>query len=89
MRRHWGRIISLWARFAYTGGGWVRWRSKKPYRIMVNVVNPKNIDERELTMDEARRDRLWAIACKTAAVKFFASIMADYITGHTDRRIAE
>jgi 3-oxoacyl-[acyl-carrier protein] reductase len=55
----------------------------------VNVVNPANIDERELTMDEARRikdarspaGRPPSAEDVTAAVKFFASDSADYITG--------
>ena len=57
--------------------------------ITVNVVNPANIDERELTMDEARRikdarspaGRPPSAEDVTAAVKFFASDSADYITG--------
>jgi len=57
--------------------------------ITVNVINPSNIDERELTADEARRirdarspmGRPPSSEDVTAAVKFFASDTADYITG--------
>jgi 3-oxoacyl-[acyl-carrier protein] reductase len=57
--------------------------------ITVNVINPSNIDERELTADEARRirdarspmGRPPSSEDVTAAVKFFASDGADYITG--------
>jgi 3-oxoacyl-[acyl-carrier protein] reductase len=57
--------------------------------ITVNVVNPSNIDERELTVEEARRikdarspaGRPPSAEDVTAAVKFFASDSADYITG--------
>jgi NAD(P)-dependent dehydrogenase (short-subunit alcohol dehydrogenase family) len=57
--------------------------------ITVNVINPSNIDERELTADEARRihdarsptGRPPSAEDVTAAVKFFASDGADYITG--------
>lgn len=57
--------------------------------ITVNVVNPSNLDEKELTLDEARRIRdarypvgrpLTAEDVATA-VKFFASEEADYVTG--------
>jgi len=55
----------------------------------VNVINPSNIDERELTVDEARRIRDARIPIGrppsaediSAAVKFFASDEADYVTG--------
>lgn len=57
--------------------------------ITVNVVNPSNIDEKELTVDEARRlrDSRFPIGRPpsaedvSAAVRFFASDQADYITG--------
>jgi 3-oxoacyl-[acyl-carrier protein] reductase len=57
--------------------------------ITVNVVNPSNVDERGLTADEARRIRDARAPIGrppssddvTAAVKFFASDGADYITG--------
>ena len=57
--------------------------------ITVNVVNPANIDDRELTVEEARRikdarspaGRPPSSEDITAAVKFFASDSADYITG--------
>jgi 3-oxoacyl-[acyl-carrier protein] reductase len=57
--------------------------------ITVNVVNPSNIDEKELTLDEARRipDARYPIGRPptaedvAAAVKFFVSEEADYITG--------
>ena len=57
--------------------------------ITVNVINPSNIDERELTADEARRirdarspiGRPPSSEDVAAAVKFFASDSADYITG--------
>jgi 3-oxoacyl-[acyl-carrier protein] reductase len=57
--------------------------------ITVNVVNPSNVDERELTADEARRirdarspiGRPPSSEDVFAAVKFFASDSADYITG--------
>jgi NAD(P)-dependent dehydrogenase (short-subunit alcohol dehydrogenase family) len=57
--------------------------------ITVNVVNPSNIDEKDLTIDEARRlrDSRFPIGRPpsaedvSAAVKFFASDAADYITG--------
>jgi 3-oxoacyl-[acyl-carrier protein] reductase len=57
--------------------------------ITVNVVNPSNIDERELSVEEARRikdarspvGRPPSAEDVTAAVKFFASDSADYITG--------
>jgi 3-oxoacyl-[acyl-carrier protein] reductase len=57
--------------------------------ITVNVVNPSNIDEQELTLTEARRmrDARFPIGRPptaedvAAAVKFFASDEADYVTG--------
>jgi NAD(P)-dependent dehydrogenase (short-subunit alcohol dehydrogenase family) len=57
--------------------------------ITVNTVNPSNIDERELTPSEARRvrDARFPIGRPptaedvAAAVKFFVSDGADYITG--------
>ncbi|MFZ0878370.1 MAG: SDR family oxidoreductase [Candidatus Acidiferrales bacterium] len=57
--------------------------------ITVNVINPSNVDEKELTLDEARkiRDTRSPIGRPpsaedvSAAVKFFASDEADYITG--------
>jgi NAD(P)-dependent dehydrogenase (short-subunit alcohol dehydrogenase family) len=57
--------------------------------ITVNVINPSNIDEKELTIDEARRlhDSRFPIGRPPSAedvstgVKFFASDAADYITG--------
>ncbi len=57
--------------------------------ITVNVVNPSNIDEKELTLAEARRirDARFPIGRPptaedvAAAVLFFASEKADYITG--------
>ena len=57
--------------------------------ITVNVVNPSNLDERELTLDEARRirDARFPVGRPptaedvAAAVKFFASQEADYVTG--------
>jgi len=57
--------------------------------ITVNVVNPSNIDEKELTLEEARRlrDSRFPIGRPpstedvSAAVKFFSSEQADYITG--------
>ena len=57
--------------------------------ITVNVVNPSNIDEKELTLAEARRmpDARYPIGRPptaedvAAAVKFFASEDADYVTG--------
>lgn len=59
------------------------------YGITVNVVNPSNIDEKDLTLDEARRlsdsrfpaGRPPSSEDVSAAVKFFASESADYITG--------
>jgi 3-oxoacyl-[acyl-carrier protein] reductase len=59
------------------------------YGITVNVVNPSNIDEKDLTLDEARRlsdarfpaGRPPSAEDVSAAVKFFASESADYITG--------
>jgi NAD(P)-dependent dehydrogenase (short-subunit alcohol dehydrogenase family) len=57
--------------------------------ITVNVINPSNIDEKDLTLDEARRisdsrfpaGRPPSAEDVSAAVKFFASEAADYITG--------
>lgn len=57
--------------------------------ITINVVNPSNIDERELTPAEARkmRDARFPIGRPptaqdvASAVKFFVSDEADYITG--------
>ena len=57
--------------------------------VTVNIVNPSNIDERELTVEEARRikdarspvGRPPSFEDVAAAVKFFASDSADYITG--------
>ncbi len=57
--------------------------------ITVNVVNPSNIDEKDLTLDEARRlsdsrfpaGRPPSSEDVSTAVKFFASESADYITG--------
>jgi 3-oxoacyl-[acyl-carrier protein] reductase len=57
--------------------------------ITVNVINPSNVDEKELTAEEARRmrDARFPIGRPpsaddvSAAVKFFASDEADYITG--------
>jgi 3-oxoacyl-[acyl-carrier protein] reductase len=57
--------------------------------ITVNVINPSNIDEKDLTIEEARRmrDSRFPIGRPpstedvSAAVKFFASEAADYITG--------
>lgn len=57
--------------------------------ITVNVVNPSNIDEKELTLSEARRirDARFPIGRPptaedvAAAVAFFAAEEADYITG--------
>ncbi len=57
--------------------------------ITVNVVNPSNIDEKELTLSEARRvrDARFPIGRPptaedvAAAVAFFAADEADYITG--------
>lgn len=59
------------------------------YGITVNVVNPSNIDEKDLTLDEARRlsdsrfpaGRPPSSEDVSTAVKFFASESADYITG--------
>lgn len=57
--------------------------------ITVNIVNPSNIDERELTPEEARRmrDARFPIGRPPTAqdvanaVKFFVSDEAEYITG--------
>lgn len=59
------------------------------YGITVNVINPSNIDEKDLTLDEARRisdarfpaGRPPSAEDVSAAVKFFVSDSADYITG--------
>lgn len=59
------------------------------YGITVNVINPSNIDEKELTAEEARRirdarspiGRPPSAEDVCAAVKFFSSDPADYITG--------
>jgi 3-oxoacyl-[acyl-carrier protein] reductase len=57
--------------------------------ITVNVVNPPNIDDKELSLEEARRmrDARFPVGRPPsaedvgAAVKFLASESADYITG--------
>jgi 3-oxoacyl-[acyl-carrier protein] reductase len=57
--------------------------------ITVNVINPSNVDERDLTADEARkiRDTRSPIGRPPSAqdvavaVRFFASDEADFITG--------
>jgi 3-oxoacyl-[acyl-carrier protein] reductase len=57
--------------------------------ITVNVVNPSNIDEKDLTLEEARkmRDARYPIGRPptvedvAAAVAFFASEEAEYVTG--------
>ena len=57
--------------------------------ITVNVVNPSNIDEKDLTLDEARKlkDARYPIGRPptvddvAAAVSFFASEEAEYVTG--------
>lgn len=57
--------------------------------ITVNVVNPPNIDDKELTLDEARRmrDARFPVGRPpsaedvAAAVKFLVSDSADFITG--------
>ena len=57
--------------------------------ITVNVINPSNVDEKDLTLDEARRirdtrspiGRPPSADDVAAAVKFFASDEADFITG--------
>lgn len=57
--------------------------------ITVNVINPSNVDEKELTAEEARRirdarapiGRPPSADDVTAAVKFFAAETSDYITG--------
>src|SRR3989442_4756017 len=57
--------------------------------ITVNVVNPSNLDEKELTLDEARRihDARYPVGRPptaedvATAVKFFASDEAEYVTG--------
>src|SRR5207245_10451740 len=58
-------------------------------RITVNVVNPANLDEKEMTLDEARRihDARYPVGRPptaedvATAVKFFASEEAEYVTG--------
>jgi 3-oxoacyl-[acyl-carrier protein] reductase len=57
--------------------------------ITVNVVNPSSIDEKDLTLDEARRikdarfpiGRPPTVDDVAAAVTFFASEEAEYVTG--------
>lgn len=57
--------------------------------ITVNVVNPSSIDEKELSLDEARRmrdarfpiGRPPTVEDVAAAVAFFASEEAEYVTG--------
>jgi 3-oxoacyl-[acyl-carrier protein] reductase len=57
--------------------------------ITVNVVNPSSIDEKDLTLDEARklRDARYPIGRPptvedvAAAIAFFASEEAEYVTG--------
>jgi 3-oxoacyl-[acyl-carrier protein] reductase len=57
--------------------------------ITVNVVNPSNIDEKDLTLEEARKlkDARYPIGRPptvddvAAAVSFFASEEAEYVTG--------
>lgn len=57
--------------------------------ITVNVVNPSSIDEKELTLNEARRmrdarfpiGRPPTVEDVAAAVSFFASEEAEYVTG--------
>jgi len=57
--------------------------------ITVNVVNPSNIDEKDLTIEEARklRDARYPIGRPptvedvAASVAFFASEQAEYVTG--------
>jgi len=57
--------------------------------ITVNVVNPSNIDEKDITLEEARKmkdarypiGRPPTIADVAAAVSFFASEEAEYVTG--------
>src|SRR5712671_2217313 len=57
--------------------------------ITVNVVNPSSIDEKELSLDEARRikdarfpiGRPPTVDDVAAAVAFFASEEAEYVTG--------
>ena len=57
--------------------------------ITVNVVDPSNLDEKELTLEEARRirDARFPVGRPptaddvATAVKFFASEEADYVTG--------
>jgi 3-oxoacyl-[acyl-carrier protein] reductase len=57
--------------------------------ITVNVVNPSNIDEKELSLNEARRmrdarfpiGRPPTVEDVAAAVAFFASDDAEYVTG--------
>lgn len=62
---------------------------KAKHGITVNVVNPSNLDEKELTLAEARRirDARYPVGRPptaddvAAAVKFFVSEEADYVTG--------
>ena len=57
--------------------------------ITVNVVNPSSIDEKELSLDEARRikdarfpiGRPPTVDDVAASVAFFASEEAEYVTG--------
>ncbi|HZV59474.1 MAG TPA: SDR family oxidoreductase [Candidatus Eremiobacteraceae bacterium] len=57
--------------------------------VTVNVVNPSSIDEKDLTLDEARRikdarfpiGRPPTVDDVAAAVSFFASEEAEYVTG--------
>jgi 3-oxoacyl-[acyl-carrier protein] reductase len=57
--------------------------------ITVNVINPSNVDEKELTLDEARKirdvrapiGRPPSAEDVATAVKFFAGDEADFITG--------
>ncbi|MFY9751853.1 MAG: SDR family oxidoreductase [Candidatus Acidiferrales bacterium] len=57
--------------------------------VTVNVINPSNIDEKDLTIEEARRirdarspiGRPPSAEDVAAAVKYFASDSAEYITG--------
>jgi len=57
--------------------------------ITVNVVNPSNIDEKDLTLEEARKlkdarypiGRPPTVEDVAAAVSFFASEEAEYVTG--------
>ena len=81
----WGRIINL--------GAVALSRSlaleEAKNGITVNVVNPSSIDEKDLTLEEARklRDARYPIGRPptvedvAAAVAFFASEEAEYVTG--------